>query len=163
MLRVFVTAFAVLVMTTGIAHAHGDAKHEKKAARAISTEETTFGREGDSKKASRTVNIEMSDKMRFTPAEFAVKRGETIRFRVKNSGQQMHEMVLGTMQDLKGHAAMMTKNPGMEHDEPYMSHVAPGKTETMVWQFTKPGEFYYGCLVPGHFEAGMIGKVKVTK
>ena len=40
---------------------------------------------------------------------------------------------------------------------------ASGKTETMVWQFTKPGEFYYGCLIPGHFEAGMMGKIIVTK
>ena len=49
----------------------------------------------------------------------------------------------------------MRKHPGMEHDEPYMAHVHPGKTETIIWQFTKPGAFYYGCLVPGHFEAGM--------
>ena len=46
----------------------------------------------------------------------------------------------------------------MEHDEPYMAHVAPGRTETIVWQFTKAGTFHFGCLMPGHFEAGMIGK-----
>ena len=147
----------------GPAYAHGDSKHGKKAARAISTEETAFGREGDPKKASRTISVDMSDRMRFSPAELMVKRGETIRFRVKNSGKVMHEMVLGTMDELKKHAELMKKHPGMEHDEPYMAHVAPGKTETMVWQFTKAGEFYYGCLVPGHFEAGMIGKVKVTQ
>jgi uncharacterized cupredoxin-like copper-binding protein len=55
----------------------------------------------------------------------------------------------------------MRMHPGMEHDEPYMAHVAPGKTQRMVWQFTNPGEYYYGCLVPGHFEAGMVGKVIV--
>jgi uncharacterized cupredoxin-like copper-binding protein len=143
--------------------AHGDAKHAKKAARPISTEEMPFGREGDPKKASRTIGVDMSDQMRFKPAELTVKQGETIRFRVKNSGKVMHEMVLGTMDELKKHAELMKKHPGMEHDEPYMAHVAPGKTETMTWQFTKAGEFYYGCLVPGHFEAGMIGKVKVTK
>ena len=141
--------------------AHGEKPHAKEA-KPISTEETTFGREGDPKKAGRTVSVDMSDKMRFTPAELTVKQGDTVRFRVKNSGQVMHEMVLGTMDELKKHAEMMRKHPGMEHDEPYMAHVGPGKTETMVWQFTKPGEFYYGCLVPGHFEAGMIGKVKVV-
>jgi uncharacterized cupredoxin-like copper-binding protein len=141
--------------------AHGDAKQEKKADREISTEEKAFGREGDPKKVSRTVNVDMSDKMRFSPSELTVKRGETIRFRVKNDGQVLHELVLGTMQDLKEHAELMRKHPGMEHDEPYMAHVAPGKTETMVWRFTKAGEFHYGCLVPGHFEAGMIGKVIV--
>ncbi len=133
-----------------------------KQSRPVSTEETAFGREGDPKKVSRTVKVDMSDRMRFTPAELAVKQGETVRFGVKNSGKVMHEMVLGTMDELKEHAELMKKHPGMEHDEPYMAHVAPGKTETMVWQFTKPGEFYYGCLVPGHFEAGMVGKVRVT-
>jgi uncharacterized cupredoxin-like copper-binding protein len=81
--------------------------------------------------------------------------------RVKNSGQIMHEMVLGTLDELKKHAETMRKHPGMEHDEPYMAHVPPGKTETMTWQFTKAGVFYYGCLIPGHFEAGMMGKVTV--
>ena len=73
----------------------------------------------------------------------------------------MHEIVLGTLKELKEHAQLMKKHPGMEHDEPHMAHVAPGKTERVVWQFTQPGEFYYGCLIPGHFEAGMIGQVVV--
>ena len=135
--------------------------HEGKAAKAASARETAFGRAGDPKKAARTIDIVMSDKMRFTPVALTVKQGETVRFRVKNSGQTMHEMVLGTMQELKAHAEMMQKHPGMEHEEAWMMHVAPGKTETMLWQFTKAGDFHYGCLVPGHFEAGMIGKVKV--
>ena len=79
----------------------------------------------------------------------------------KNSGKTIHEIVFGTMKELKEHAELMRKHPGMEHDEPYMAHVAPGKSERIVWQFTKAGEFYYGCLIPGHFEAGMIGKVIV--
>jgi len=161
-------AFCTAVLAAGVlvfgqpALAHGDKPHAKKEAKPISTEETPFGREGDPKKASRTVKVDMSDKMRFTPGELTVKQGETVRFQVKNSGQVMHEMVLGTMDELKKHAEMMRKHPGMEHDEPYMAHVGPGKTETMTWQFTKPGEFYYGCLIPGHFEAGMIGKVTVA-
>jgi uncharacterized cupredoxin-like copper-binding protein len=153
---------AAMLAFAGFVFAHGDEKHEKKAKQAISTDEHAFGREGDPKKVSRTVNVDMNDQMRFKPAELTVKQGETIRFRVKNSGKVMHEMVIGTMDELKKHAEMMQKHPGMEHDEPYMAHVGPGKAGTMVWQFTKDGEFYYGCLVPGHFEAGMIGKVKVT-
>jgi uncharacterized cupredoxin-like copper-binding protein len=158
------TLSAVLVLfaaSVGAAYAHGDQPHAKKQGKPVSTEETAFGREGDPKKASRTINVDMGDTMRFSPSELSIKRGETVRFRVKNSGKVMHEMVLGTMEELKNHAEMMKKHPGMEHDEPYMAHVAPGKTETMVWRFTKAGEFFYGCLVPGHFEAGMIGKVIV--
>jgi uncharacterized cupredoxin-like copper-binding protein len=54
----------------------------------------------------------------------------------------------------------MRKFPGMEHDEPYMAHVAPGK-RAEIGQFTKPGEFYYACLVPGHMESGMVAKISV--
>ena len=103
----------------------------------------------------------MSDAMRYSPAALTIKQDETVRFDVRNNGKVMHEMVLGTMKELKEHAELMKKHPGMEHDEPYMAHVAPGKTERIVWQFTKPGEFYYGCLIPGHFEAGMVGKINV--
>ena len=154
---VLAASFAI----AGNALAHGDA-HGKKEAKAISTEEKPFGREGDPKKVTRTVRIDMSDQMRFNPAQLTIKQGEVVKFEVKNSGKVMHELVLGTMKDLKDHAEIMRKHPGMEHDEPYMAHVAPGKTQTIVWHFTKPGDFNYGCLVAGHFEAGMIGKLTVT-
>ena len=150
------------VLLSGAVLAHEKAPQAKKASnRSISTEEKAFGREGDPKKVSRTIKVEMSDTMRFTPSQLEIKRGETVRFEVKNSGKTTHELVLGTMTELKEHAELMRKFPEMEHDEPYMAHVAPGKTERIVWQFTKAGEFYYGCLVPGHFEAGMIGKAVV--
>lgn len=146
------------------ASSHGDAGQKAKAANtALSAEEKAFGREGDPKKISRTVNVDMSDKMRFSPASLTLRQGETVRFVVKNSGKVLHEMVIGTLAELKTHAELMKKHPGMEHDEPYMAHVAPGKTEQIVWQFTKAGEFYYGCLIPGHFESGMVGKVIVTR
>jgi uncharacterized cupredoxin-like copper-binding protein len=154
--RALVAAALLVVAAPSSAHeTHG------KAAAAQPMVETAFGRTGDPKRVARTVRVGMADTMRFTPAAIEVKRGETIRFEVANSGKVMHEMVLGTLQDLREHAEMMQKHPGMEHDEPYMAHVAPGKTATMVWQFTKAGEFHFGCLVPGHFEAGMVGKITV--
>jgi uncharacterized cupredoxin-like copper-binding protein len=78
---------------------------------------------------------------------------------VKNEGKVFHEFVLGTMKELKAHAELMKRHPGMEHDEPYIAHAGPGKSQSVVWQFTQPGEYYFACLVPGHFEAGMVGKV----
>ena len=125
--------------------------------------DTTFGREGDPKKVTRTVRIELSDTMRYFPDHVTVKKGQTVRFNLKNSGDLPHEMVLGTMDDLKKHAAEMRRNSGMDHyhDDPNVAHVEPGQTGRIVWQFTRSGEFYYGCLVPGHFEAGMIGTIVV--
>ena len=133
---------ALALSLSGSAFAHGEKAHAPKEKKAISTEEKAFGREGDPKKATRTIKVDMSDKMRFSPETLEIKRGEIVRFEVKNSGKIMHEMVLGTMKELKEHAELMRKHPGMEHDEPYMAHVAPGKTENIVWQFTKAGEFY---------------------
>ena len=151
----------VLFMDARPALAHND-KHPKHGAIDYSkAEEKPFGRPADPKKAKRTIRVDMSDRMRFSPADLEVRQNDIVRFVVRNSGKQMHEMVLGTMAELKEHAELMRKHPGMEHDEPWMAHVAPGKTAEMGWQFTKPGTYYYGCLVPGHFEAGMLGKVIV--
>jgi uncharacterized cupredoxin-like copper-binding protein len=156
-------SIAVTLTAAAPAAAHGDT-HSKKNAKpaALSTEEKAFGRQGDPKKSTRTVTVDMSDQMRFNPAALTVKQGDTIRFVVRNSGKVMHEFVLGTLPELKEHAELMKKHPNMEHDEPYMAHVSPGKTETIVWQFSKAGEFHFGCLLPGHFEAGMVGKINVT-
>ena len=149
------------IFAAGAALAHGD-KHGASAKVDYSkAEQMPFGIAADPKKAARTMRIDMADTMRFTPAEVKVKLGDTVRFVVTNKGKQMHEMVLGTMDDLKKHAELMKKHPGMEHDEPHMAHVAAGKSAEMGWRFSKAGTFYYGCLLPGHFEAGMIGKIVV--
>jgi uncharacterized cupredoxin-like copper-binding protein len=159
-----VLAVAIALSATPAALSHTDTpqKKAKAAQKVISAEEKAFGREGDPKKISRTVKIDMADTMRYSPAQITVRQGETVRFEARNSGKTMHEIVLGTMKELQEHAELMKKHPGMEHDEPYMVHVAPGKSGHIVWQFTKAGEFYYGCLVPGHFEAGMLGKIHVN-
>jgi uncharacterized cupredoxin-like copper-binding protein len=154
-------AAAALAAFVQPALSHGGGDHDDTA-HSASAEEKAFGREGDPKNISRNISIDMSDAMRFAPAQITVKQGETIRFRVKNSGKTMHEMVLGTMQDLKAHAETMRKDAGMHHHgAANIVHVAPGKTAALVWQFTNAGEFHYGCLVPGHFEAGMVGRVRV--
>jgi uncharacterized cupredoxin-like copper-binding protein len=144
-------------------HAHGEKEHSAKAKAfdASKVEDTAFGREGDPKKVTRTVRVDMSDAMRFTPAKITVKRGETIRFIPANKGKVLHEMVIGTPDELKKHAELMKRFPEMEHEEAYMAHVQPGKSGEIVWQFTNTGDFQFACLIPGHFEAGMVGKVTV--
>ena len=119
------------------------------------------GEPGDLKKVSRTIQVVMSDDMKFTPSNVNVKRGETIRFVVRNAGHSKHEMVIGTMAELKEHAEMMRRMPGMEHDDPNQLMLDPGKTGNLVWRFTKAGTVDFACLQPGHFEAGMMGKVSV--
>jgi uncharacterized cupredoxin-like copper-binding protein len=121
----------------------------------------TLGKPGDPTKVSRTVEVDMTDAMRFTPARVNVKKGETVRFVVKNSGQLKHEMVLGTAKELREHAELMKKFPEMEHADPNQVSLDPGKTGELVWQFTRAGTFDFACLQPGHFDAGMRGKIAV--
>ena len=153
-----------LAIAAGAVHAHGEGKEEQsgmKMEHYADAEEHPFGKSSDPAKAVKTIEVDMSDTLRFEPARIEVKRGEPVRFVVHNEGKLMHEMVLGTEESLAQHAAMMKKFPGMEHAEPYMAHIAPGDTGEMGWTFTEPGEYRYGCLVPGHFDAGMVGRIVV--
>ena len=153
-------AFVLIALSTGSAFAHGDKDHHDKAGKS-GDHAGSFGMPGDAAKVTRTVNVGMDDGMRFTPSSIAVKRGETIRFVVKNNGKLKHEMVLGSIKELKEHATLMLKFPEMEHAEPNQVSVEPGKTGEMIWKFTKAGKFDFACLQPGHFEAGMVGKISV--
>jgi uncharacterized cupredoxin-like copper-binding protein len=99
--------------------------------------ENEFGSYQPGMKVTRTIEIDMNDQMRFSPDLIKVNKGDVIRFVHTNSGQLMHEFVLD------------------------MAHVPPGKKGEIIWKFTKSGEFGFGCLIPGHFDAGMKGKVVV--
>ncbi|MEW5864055.1 MAG: cupredoxin family protein [Pseudomonadota bacterium] len=161
-LRFWAVAVAGWMFATG-ALAHGDS-HENTlaaAAAAAAADDKPFGRAGDPKKVSRTIRIDMTDEMEYLPNGLRLRAGETVKITVHNRGRIVHELVLGTMDSLKEHAELMRRHPEMEHAEPYMVHVRPGKTETIVWEFTQPGAFYYGCLIPGHFESGMVGLIRV--
>lgn len=144
---------------TAAALAHGDA--QRNPADPVRKEQQEWGIAGDAGAARRTIEVGMSDDMRFTPATITVRRGETVRFVLRNHGRQRHEFVLGTRRELEAHAALMLKFPDMEHDEPYMAHVAPGQTGRIVWNFNRAGVFDFACLIAGHYQAGMVGKVTV--
>ena len=124
--------------------------------------EAAIGKAGVAANVTRTINIDMKDDMRFHSSNFSVKQGETIRFVAKNSGKVKHEMVLGTKKDLMDHAEEMKKNPEMEHDDANMVTVAPGKSGEIIWHFSSAGKVNFGCLQPGHFDAGMKGQVNVA-
>lgn len=125
-------------------------------------DESAIGEPGKAAKVSRTVRINMTDAMRFSPSRIDARRGETIRFVVKNSGQIKHELVLGTEKELHEHAELMKKSPEMEHADPNMVSVAPGQSGEVIWRFTQAGKVDFACLQPGHFDAGMKGRVNVA-
>lgn len=154
-----ISACAIIYWSTA-SFAH-ESTHPKAKKDTVVKEQKDWGIAGDAKSAKRSITLTMDDNMRFTPSAITVKQGETVRFIVKNQGKMLHEMVIGTKKELDEHAALMAKFPNMEHDEPYMAHVAAGKSQNLIWTFNRPGEFDFACLIAGHYQAGMVGKITV--
>jgi uncharacterized cupredoxin-like copper-binding protein len=159
LIRTFIAA--LVAGASPFALAHGEAEHGKGSS-PVKKEQKEWGIAGDAKAVKHTVTLSMSDTMRFTPDRIAVKQGDTVRIMLKNTGKQTHELVIGTKKELEEHAALMVKFPAMEHSEPYMAHVAPGKTGEIIWTFNKPGNFDFACLIAGHYQVGMVGQITVA-
>lgn len=153
--------FSIMIMSglglMGVAWAAGN----HAGGHSHGSDASAIGQPGISSQVTRTVQVEMSDSMRFSPSNITVKAGETIQFNLKNTGKVKHEFVLGTEKELKEHYQLMLKVPEMEHDEPNMVTVDPGKSGSVIWKFTKAGIVDFGCLLPGHYDAGMKGAVQV--
>ena len=145
---------ALLVLSAAAAPATSHEQH--------SHETYSAGEPGDPKKPSRTIEIEMSE-MEFRPFRIEVKRGEQIRFIVRNVGTEDHEFLLASTEDNLKHAKAMKKNPHMEHDDPNGVRLAPKKSAEILWKFSKPGTFEYACLIPDHREYGMTGRIVVKE
>jgi uncharacterized cupredoxin-like copper-binding protein len=146
-LNVSVTAIAGLLIAAPVMAGPGGAGHSHGHA------DFSAGEPGDPKKSD--------GKMLFVPDLLEVKKGEQVKFVLRNNGELEHEFVLATTAENLKHAEEMKKNPDMEHDDPNAKRVNPKKSGEFVWKFTKTGEFEYGCLIPGHREAGMVGTVVV--
>ncbi|QIL44162.1 cupredoxin family protein [Acidovorax sp. HDW3] len=160
-----IAASALLASATAVfAHesAHAHSAHLAATDSAAPAQQTPFGIAGQAHNVQRTLTLDMSDAMRFAPAHIQVRQGQTLRLRVRNQGQVLHEIVLGTPASLAKHAQAMQAQPEMAHDSAYMAHVAPNAQGELLWQFNRAGTFEYACLIPGHFEAGMRGTITVT-
>ena len=149
-----------------------------------------FGQPAPAAKAQRSVEVVMGD-MSFDPKAIDIKAGETIRFVLMNKGQLLHEFNLGDATMHAAHQQEMLKmqqsgmltptamkemdhsamagmdhaSPahGMQHDDPNSVLVAPGKTAELTWTFTKAISLEFACNIPGHYQAGMVGKLTVSQ
>ncbi|HSV59630.1 MAG TPA: cupredoxin family protein [Variovorax sp.] len=159
--RAWIAAVAALgfaaVPAAALAHDHG---HGGVAA--VAQQHAAIGQPGLATRVGRTIAVDMSDGMRFTPARVEVRQGETVRFVIRNSGRLQHEFILDSAKGLRAHHEHMKKHPEMEPAEPNMLTLAPGKSGEIVWQFSQAGQVDFACLQPEHYEAGMKGAVEVT-
>lgn len=139
------------------AHGHDTSSDHHKLA---------IGKPGKAADVTRTINVSMRElpdgSMVFEPSTLHFRRGETIRFAVSNDGELEHEFVLDDHHGIEEHKALMEKFPEMEHDDPNSIRLEPGQEGEILWSFTNDGEFAFACLIPGHHQAGMNGKLEVT-
>jgi len=124
-------------------------------------ETASAGFSGQSADVSRTIEVVMSDNMRFSPSQIKVEAGETIRFSAENTGQLQHELVIGNTEELKAHGQMMRIMPDMQHQDSNMISLESGEVGSLIWKFDQAGSVDFACLIPVHWEAGMKGKVNV--
>ena len=153
-------AACALYIRSSASFGHENSAHHPSTAHAVN-EQKAWGIAGDAKAVRRTITIEMSDNMRFSPSHIEVREGDTLRLRADNQGQVQHEIVIGAKATLDQHAEMMKNHPDMGHEEPDMKHVAAGQTGEIVWRFNRSGTFDFACLIPGHYQAGMTGTITV--
>ena len=125
--------------------------------------DSAVGEPGELSAADRTIRVEMDDQMSYDPSSFEVAAGETVAFEVVNTGALRHEFTLGSAEEIAEHHELMTKFPGMEHDEPNSVSLAAGEQGSVVWRFGEAGTVDVACLEPGHLEAGMRAEVNVVE
>ena len=157
---------AILFAAWGIAYADVGHRHG-----------SGIGTVGDVTDATRTIQIEMTDN-RYDQMQINVRKDEVVRFIIHNRGQLVHEFNIGTQdmhiehQDemlammrsgqmtptgiMHGHGKTMT------HDGPNSILLNPGETRELVWRFSETiAGLEFACNVPGHYEAGMVGRFHV--
>lgn len=141
------------------------------------------GMPGKGAEVSRTVEVELIDN-RYEPESISVGKGETVRFVIRNKGQLVHEFNIGTaamhavhqkeMMAMVEHGVLeadrinhdrmkmdMGGGKTMEHNDPNSVLLEPGKTGEVIWKFTQTADLEFACNVPGHYDAGMVGKLQV--
>lgn len=104
------------------------------------------------KATPRVIKIGVSDLLLFSPTVVSVRQGETITFRITNTGQAEHEFKVGPMKDVFDDVP----------STPEVAGITPGSTKSLTYTFTGTGPYAFACHAPGHFENGMFGFVNVV-
>ncbi len=170
--RFTVAALAGLGMSVSLGLAggtHGDGKDSK------------IGKPGKAASVTHTIKINAYDTA-FSPTTIKVRKGETIRFIITNTGDLVHEFNIGTEKMHKAHQGemmkmmesgvlrvdhinrkMMQTGGKMDHSDPNSVLLEPGDKKEVIWTFTRTGTLKFACNVPGHYESGMVGNIKIVK
>lgn len=170
-ISIFLLSFTLLIYGAGTdshMHDHKQGEEDNQGNHHV----FTFGLAGDLENADRTIEVVMTDN-KYDLASLNVKAGETIYFKIKNEGQQIHEFTLATT-DMhnqhqaemlnhisSGHMTMTDKGHSGAHDHDNSLLLNPGEESELIWMFAATDYLEFACNVPGHYQSGMVGKISV--
>lgn len=155
------TAVPILIITVALTVAACGQDAGETTTTATTESEFGFGSPASASDADRVVEIHTTDALTFEPADFTVAAGETVTFRVTNDGSVVHDFTLGDQATQDEHETEMSEMDGMAHDEPNVMIVPAGETVELTWRFANEGTVLIGCHQPGHYDAGMTGRITV--
>lgn len=155
---IYIIIAIALSLLTSITFAGGN--HAHKHVHGGNDSSAIVGKPGNPENVSRTIELQITFK-HFKPSKVNVKKGETVKFVLKNVSEKEHEIMIGTIKELKEHAKAMRKNPDWVHVDPNQVTVEAGKTGELIWQFTEAGTIPFACPRHGHFKA-MRGEITVA-
>lgn len=151
-----------LVAAVGHSEGHGDNHGDRHGDG--HAEMMQVGQPGKSSDVGRTVKVSMKETddgdMIFEPSNLSFKKGQTIRFVIKNRGELEHEFILDTVERNQIHKDVMASG-NKTHNSVNAVTLEPGEKGEIIWTFTNDGNFEFACLIPGHYESGMFGNVAV--
>ena len=142
-----------------------------------------IGTKGKESEINRVIVVKMFDNY-YEPNSFDISRGETIKFKVINSGELVHEFNIANAMMHKKHMPEMQKmvdneillpdsidkdkmkkmaklDKSMGHSHSNSVLLEPNQTGEIIWKFVDAVNIEIACNVPGHYEAGMIAKANL--
>ena len=142
-----------------------------------------IGSKGKLSDVTRTIKVKMYDNY-YEPNTFKIKKGETVKFEVKNLGELVHEfnianpmmhikhqpemelmveneILLGDRIDKDKMQKMAAMDKSMGHSHSNSVLLAPKEEGTLIWKFENAVNIEIACNVPGHYQAGMIAAVNL--
>ena len=141
-----------------------------------------IGEKGKLSEVNRVIEVKMYDNF-YEPNEIKVKKGETIKFKVYNFGELVHEFNIATKKmhlkhqsemvklveneilladkiDKKKMKEMAKKDQSMSHSHANSVLLEPNEDGEIIWKFNTEAKLEAACNIPGHYETGMIAKIK---
>ena len=141
-----------------------------------------IGEKGKLSEVDRVIEVKMYDNF-YKPNEIKIKKGETIKFKVYNFGELVHEFNIATKKmhlkhqpemtklveheilladkiDKKKMKEMAKKDHSMSHSHANSVLLEPNEEGEIIWKFNTEAKLEAACNIPGHYETGMIAKIK---